>query len=143
MLYKYSHTHVSLYALDQSSQHLADVHTIAWAPHLGKSYHLLATASKDKTFRLWKLVPKAQTTTANAQQEGVALLVGNYLVKLVAVHDEHHAEVWRAEWNSTGTILATTGDDGVVKLWKANPQLQATMNDTASLTPWQCIQDVK
>ena len=27
-------------------------------------------------------------------------------------------QVWRIEWNTTGTILASSGDDNVVRLWK-------------------------
>jgi WD40 repeat protein len=27
-------------------------------------------------------------------------------------------QVWRVEWNITGTILSTSGDDGKVRLWK-------------------------
>lgn len=34
-------------------------------------------------------------------------------------HFEHQgAQVWRVEWNVTGTILASSGDDGCVRLWK-------------------------
>jgi nucleoporin SEH1 len=34
--------------------------------------------------------------------------------------DSHQTEVWRVEWNITGTILASSGDDGTVRLWKKN-----------------------
>jgi nucleoporin SEH1 len=29
-------------------------------------------------------------------------------------------QVWRVEWNITGTVLASSGDDGVVRMWKAD-----------------------
>ena len=28
------------------------------------------------------------------------------------------AQVWRVEWNVTGTVLSSSGDDGKVRLWK-------------------------
>lgn len=40
--------------------------------------------------------------------------------KEVASFEDHQSEVWRVEWNITGTILASSGDDGVVRLYKAN-----------------------
>ena len=27
--------------------------------------------------------------------------------------------VWRVEWNATGTMLASSGEEGVVRLWKS------------------------
>lgn len=27
-------------------------------------------------------------------------------------------KVWRIEWNTTGTVLASSGDDNKVRLWK-------------------------
>jgi len=38
---------------------------------------------------------------------------------LVADFDQHKSAVGRVEWNVTGTILSSAGDDGRVRLWKA------------------------
>jgi len=88
----------------------ADSHTgpildIAWAPNMGRSYHLIATASKDRTVRIWR-IDQAKN--------------GKYEVKLVKSFPDHNAEVWRVEWNITGTILASSGDDNTIRLWKQN-----------------------
>lgn len=40
--------------LDQLSQEAA-VNGVAWSPNLGRSYELIATASQDRTVRIWKL----------------------------------------------------------------------------------------
>lgn len=37
---------------------------------------------------------------------------------MVADFADHNAEVWRVEWNITGTILSSSGDDGRIMLWK-------------------------
>lgn len=31
---------------------------------------------------------------------------------------DHKSTVWRLCWNITGTTLASTGDDGCVRLWR-------------------------
>lgn len=36
------------------------------------------------------------------------------------VLDTNAAEVWRYAWNVTGTVLASSGDGGIIKLWKSN-----------------------
>ncbi|XP_015747920.1 PREDICTED: nucleoporin seh1-like [Acropora digitifera] len=41
-------------------------------------------------------------------------------ISLAARFSDHESQVWRVEWNVTGTILASSGDDGRVRLWKAN-----------------------
>ena len=46
--------------------------------------------------------------------------------------DEHGTSVWRVCWNITGTILATSGDDGCVKLWKAN-----------YMDNWKCVSTLR
>jgi len=80
------------------------VHDVSWAPNIGRSYHLIAVACKDKSVRVFKL-----TSGSGGKLEA----------RSVMCQMDHHAEVWRVEWNITGTILASSGDDGNVHLWKA------------------------
>ena len=46
------------------------------------------------------------------------MAVTNFEVRLAGQFEEHGATVWRVCWNMTGTILASSGDDGCVRLWK-------------------------
>lgn len=34
--------------------------------------------------------------------------------------NSHGAEVWRVDWNMTGTVLASSGDDSTIRLYKAD-----------------------
>lgn len=87
------------------------VHDVAFAPNLGRSYHLLAIASKD--VRIMMLKPYGVESSG---QGGLVKLD----INLAAQFNDHESQVWRVEWNVTGTILASSGDDGCVRLWKAN-----------------------
>jgi WD40 repeat protein len=87
--------------------HTDNVHDISWAPNMGRAYHLIATACKDQYVRIYKL---KLTQTKN----------GKYETELVAKLGHHKSEVWRVSWNITGTMLASTGDDGVARLWKSD-----------------------
>lgn len=40
-------------------------------------------------------------------------------VKEAAQFQDHFSTVWRVTWNVTGTILASTGDDGFIRMWKS------------------------
>ena len=82
------------------------VHDVCWAPNLGRAYHLVATACKDACVRIFKL--------------SYSKLTASYAPTLVAKLAHHSAEVWRVSWNVSGTILASTGDDGVSRLWKSD-----------------------
>lgn len=108
---------------------------------LKRDYHLIATSSKDGHIRIFKLtdtVSKLITsssaqainaTTASAAL-GTSLTSGGPRVnitkrrrmdvELVADFADHQAEVWRVEWNVTGTVLSSSGDDGKIRLWKGN-----------------------
>ncbi|XP_065833276.1 nucleoporin SEH1-like [Oscarella lobularis] len=101
------------------------VHGVAFAPNLGRQYHMLAVASKD--IRVFQLVlngsdPSGQTKLDVRQPAQFDQLLD----------DDHASQVWRVQWNVTGTTLASSGNDGCVRLWKAN-----------YLENWKCIAVLK
>jgi nucleoporin SEH1 len=100
----------------QLQGHKQEVHDVCWAPDLGRSFHLIATASKDKTLRIWRI--EDGDTVAGQVQE-------------VAKKTEHDSEVWRVEWNITGSVLASSGDDGTVRLWRCTNEGK-----------WDCISEI-
>lgn len=55
--------------------------------------------------------------TVTSLQDGIA---AKFETKLVGQFDDHSAQVWRVSWNILGTILASSGDDGCVRLWKGD-----------------------
>ncbi|XP_012368414.1 nucleoporin SEH1 [Octodon degus] len=87
------------------------VHDIAFAPNLGRSFHTLAVATKD--VRIFTLKPMRKELTSSGGPT-------KFEIHIVAQFDNHNSQVWRVSWNITGTVLASSGDDGCVRLWKAN-----------------------
>jgi len=88
--------------------------SISWAPMCGRSYHLLATGSRDTLVRVWKLKPNPNATTiavADDEHKWTPTLVGEF--------GDHKSPVGRVEWNVTGTVLSSAGDDGQIRFWKA------------------------
>lgn len=96
------------------------VHDIAFAPNMGRSYHMLAIATKD--VRVFTL----------KESSGVPSSGSRFEIELAAQFEDHYCTVWRVSWNVTGTILASSGDDGCVRLWKANYK-----------SLWKCIAVLK
>jgi len=105
-LWEYSEQYRKWTHIETLSGHTNAIHDICWAPNMGRSYHLIASASKDRKVKIWKL----QTPTDKQKLES----------KELVSFDDHQSEVWRVEWNVTGTILASSGDDGTVRLFRAN-----------------------
>ncbi|KAG2184628.1 hypothetical protein INT43_000541 [Umbelopsis isabellina] len=114
--------------------HEGEVHDVCWAPSMGRSYQLIATACKDRRVRIFKLIDTStnshtsqsmQSRTASAKNmsptssPGQASIGKQFKVEVLATFADHDAEVWRVEWNIEGTILSSSGDDGKVRLWKA------------------------
>ncbi|XP_059610659.1 nucleoporin seh1 [Phlebotomus argentipes] len=83
------------------------VHDIAFAPNVGRSFHILAVASKD--VYIYNLKPILEPTGASRLE-----------IQCAGQFSDHYCTVWRVVWNVTGTMLATTGDDGCIRMWKMN-----------------------
>lgn len=82
------------------SGHTDWVRDVAWSPTvLQKSY--IASASQDKTVRIWTSDP------ANPGQWNSKVL-------------NFEAPVWRVSWSLSGNVLAVSGGDNKVTLWKEN-----------------------
>lgn len=119
------------------SDHNSLIRDVAWAPSMGRSYELLATASKDGYVRIFKItdvsVDGYELSTEMAIDEasetndfsGASIndeLRSKLEIKQIAEHDDHKSDVWSVDWNSTGTLLSSTGSDGKVRFWKAGRQ---------------------
>lgn len=92
-------------------EHKGLIRSVSWAPTMGRSYHLIATACKDGYVRIFKLyVNKDNDDPDNLKLE----------ISLLNAFNDHIGEVWKVSWNLTGTILSSCGDDGLIRLYKAN-----------------------
>ncbi|KAI3979248.1 hypothetical protein MKX01_007724 [Papaver californicum] len=93
------------------------VHSVAWAPNIGRPYEVVAVATH-KGIAMWHL-------GLNPESDG------RLSVKKVALLSGHEGEVWQMEWDMSGMTLATTGSDGVVRLWQSN--LNGVWHEQAAL----------
>jgi nucleoporin SEH1 len=88
--------------------------SISWASSCGRSYHLVATGGRDGHVRVWKLRPSSlddERMEGSEEPKWSGSVVGDF--------DHHKSAVSRVEWNTTGTVLASAGNDGRIRLWKA------------------------
>jgi len=87
------------------------VRDTAWAPSLGPARQTLASCSQDRRVIIW------------SQKEG-----GAWTPRVLHTFED---VVWHVSWSVSGNILAVSGGDNKVSLWKETLDEQ-----------WQCISDV-
>lgn len=80
-----------------------DILDVAWAPNVGRRYHYIASA-EGQQLRIFKL---ARTMEADK-------------LELESTQTLDVSNAWRCQWNVTGTVLASSGDRGIVQLWKSD-----------------------
>jgi len=80
-------------------EHADWVRDVAWAPNIGLPSSTIASCSQDGVVIIW------------SQEDPNSLWVPKILPKFSDV-------VWRVSWSVTGNILAVTGGDNKVTLWK-------------------------
>ncbi len=110
---------------------------VSWSPDVGRSYHLISSCGRDGLLRVHKLnkvgsiIRTAGASTGagndsngngsgsgnNANGYGSGGGEGEEVTSQVL---DTKDEVWRCSWNVTGTVLASSGDGGVVGLWKSD-----------------------
>ncbi|XP_011211710.2 protein SEC13 homolog [Bactrocera dorsalis] len=86
------------------------VRDVAWAPSIGLARSQIASASQDRHVIIWN---STDFTTWSST--------------ILHTFDD---VVWSVSWSMTGNILAVTGGDNKVTLWKENNENQ-----------WMCIND--
>jgi nucleoporin SEH1 len=87
---------------------------------MGRSYHLIATAGRDNKLRIHTLRKRVEEEGEGGREGGRGRWVYDPVEDMQEI--EVGAEVWRVEWNVVGTLLATSGEDGVVRLWRKNQE---------------------
>lgn len=92
------HRELSLDAHDEP------VHDVAWAPSMGRSYHLIATTGRGNSFKIH---------TINRNSHGVLSYTSGSSETIPTP-----SAVWRVAWNLTGTVLVTSAEDGSISLWR-------------------------
>ncbi|CED82409.1 Nuclear pore complex component (sc Seh1) [Phaffia rhodozyma] len=93
--------------------------SLSWAPSCGRDHHLIASGSRDGIVRIWKVTPTEDENGDEHGSDGVQGGENGWKAACLAELGDHGRSVSKVEWNATGTVLSSSGDDGKVRLWKA------------------------
>lgn len=127
-IYEYNEHSRKWFKVEAISTVSEPVRDVAFSPNLGRSYHMLAVASKDVHIFSLKPLTRPDPSAVDSSPPGVS----RFEIRSIGQFSDHQSQVWRVSWNITGTILASSGDDGRVRLWKGN-----------YVDNWQCIAELK
>lgn len=101
-IWNYNSTIANYELLTTLQGHTDWVRDVAWSPTpLSKSY--IASASQDHTVRIWTLPANGDMGDANAWKCETL---------------DFEVVVWRVSWSMAGNVLAVSGGDNRVSLWK-------------------------
>ncbi|XP_065829904.1 protein SEC13 homolog [Oscarella lobularis] len=92
------------------------VRDVAWAPSIGRAHSVIASCSQDCTVMIW-----SKDETKGGERWSQKLLKEN----------EFPDVIWHVSWSLTGNILAVSGGDNKVTLWKESLEGH-----------WNCISDI-
>ena len=109
--------------------HADCVRSVAWAADMGRSYQLIATASRDKSVKLWALRRDGGGLSAADDEEGGGGDGGGAAggggggeggawSASLSAELPHRSQVWRVSWNAAGSMLASSEDDGTVRCFQ-------------------------
>jgi len=98
--------------LNLPSPDRGDVLDVAWAPNVGRTYHYIASAEGDALliYKLKREMKEVGDDGGGKKQQHVLTLDSSQTLD---------APAWTCNWNITGTVLASSGDSGVVDLYKS------------------------
>ena len=95
---------------------------VSFAFNIGRDYHLLAVAGTDvKIFTIKSVSSTNEQPSHHAYTCNPSTAVpssSKHELRQIATFPDHQSKVWRLSWNLTGTILASAGEDGYIRLWK-------------------------
>lgn len=107
----------TLYSNKFKSCHTTSVNDVAWAPLMGRSFHMIASCSRDAII-VWKVTVRDIFNSSPEAKDG---LFKEPVVETLFRVVDAHKEPWRLSWNLLGTCFASAGDDSAVRIWKRNP----------------------
>jgi len=93
-----------------------DVRGISWSSHLARKYHLIAIGCSDGFVRILKVMRHRRVLRKDRVPEDPLKLEWS----VVFQSNIHCDAVWKVQWNVTGNVLLSAGDDARIYLWKRN-----------------------